>query len=98
MNTTFPDGRDERTVAVENASFSFAYSFICYGLLLVVIYRNYFKHDSSWDLLGLVILSGFVHLVYQASNKVLSRQWARAVAINISIACILAALIAMFRH
>lgn len=98
MNITFSDGRDERTLAVENASFSFAYSFICYGLLLLVIYRSCFKHESSWDLLGLVILSGFVHLAYQASKRVLSRQWVRAAVLNISIACILAALIAIFRR
>jgi hypothetical protein len=68
--------RDERTVAVENASYRWAYLFLSYGLLLVVAYRSFANRENSWDLLALVVLGGAVGTVYQGSRRVLSRRWA----------------------
>lgn len=66
--------RDERTVAVENASYRLAYTFISYGVLLIVVYRGFVLNQSSWDLLALVILSGGVATLYQGTHKILDRR------------------------
>ena len=67
--------RDERTVAVENASYRLAYQFMSFGLLLLVGYRSFVLHESNWDLFALVILGGGVGTAYQATHKVLGRRW-----------------------
>jgi hypothetical protein len=66
--------RDERTVAVENASYRWAYNFMSFGLLLLVAYRSFVHHESSWDLFALVILGGGVGTVYQATHQVVGRR------------------------
>lgn len=82
--------KDERTIAVENASYRFGYLFLSFGLLLIVAFRSFFYKEANWDLMGLVILGGLVTTVYQALNKILSR---RLVVLSIAIA-VLAALTA----
>lgn len=67
--------RDERTVAVENASYRFAYYTLSFGLLLIVGYRAAVLRDSNFDLLALVILGGLVAALYQAIHRVLSSRW-----------------------
>jgi hypothetical protein len=67
--------RDERTVAVENASYRFAYYTLSFGLLLIVGYRAAVLRDSNFDLLALVILGGLVAALYQALHRVLSPRW-----------------------
>ena len=42
--------RDERTTAIENASYRWAYLFLSFGLLLVVAYRSFARQESPWDL------------------------------------------------
>jgi hypothetical protein len=59
MNTATVD-RDERTIAVENASYRWAYLFLSFGLLAIVAFRSFALHQSSWDLLAIVVLSGVV--------------------------------------
>src|SRR5579871_3676695 len=98
MSATITAQRDERTTAMENAGYRWAYMFVCFGLLAITAYRSYSRHESPWDLLGLVILSGFVNLAYQGSKKVLSRQWAIASLITIVVAAGLGAFIAFFKH
>ena len=66
--------RDERTVAVENASYRLAYTFISFGVLLSVVYRGFVLNQSSWDLLALVILSSGVATLYQRAHKILDRR------------------------
>lgn len=74
MNTRFVP-RDERTTAVENAGYRWAYLILTYGVLLSVAYRGLVLQQSSWDLLALVVLSGAVTTGYQGRYRVLSRQW-----------------------
>jgi hypothetical protein len=74
MNTRFVP-RDERSIAVEHASYRWAYLFLAYGVLLSVAYRGFVLGESSWDLLALVVLSGAVTTGYQGLHKVLSWQW-----------------------
>ncbi|HEY4693933.1 MAG TPA: hypothetical protein VIH16_10890 [Bellilinea sp.] len=73
-----PVTRDERSTAVENASYRVAYLVMSYGALAIVAYRGFVLQQSSWDLLALVVLGGATATVYQGSNKVLSRYWVMA--------------------
>lgn len=67
--------KDERTVAVENASYRWAYLVLSYGLLVSTAYRGFVRDEASWDLLGLVLLGGAVSTFYQHSFRVLPRRW-----------------------
>ena len=67
--------RDERTVSVENSSYRWAYLLLSFGVLAVVAYRGFVWRESSWDLLALVVLSGFVTTFYQGAYRVISRRW-----------------------
>lgn len=94
MKTTLPTERDERTVAVENASYRWSYLVLSFGILILVAYRSYAKHESAWDLLLLVVLGGVVGRVYQGSNRVLPRRWLIDASIVIAVAAVTGALIA----
>jgi hypothetical protein len=96
MSTTLVE-RDERTVAVENASYRWAYLFLSYGVLALVAYRSFVHRESPWDLLGLVVLGGLLSAGYQAAYRVLSRHWAVVSLLTTACAAVLAALIAWLR-
>jgi hypothetical protein len=96
--TALPITRDERTVAVENASYRWAYLVLSFGLLLSTAYRGFVLDESSWDLLGLVILGGLVTTGYQGGRRVLSRRWAIVSAVAIGIALVLGAVLALTRR
>jgi len=66
---------DERTVTVENSSYRWAYLLLSFGLLAIVAYRGFVRQESNWDLLALVVLSGFVTTLYQGVHKTISRRW-----------------------
>lgn len=83
--------RDERTVAVENASYRWAYLVLSYGLLLCTAYRSFFLGQASWDLLALVVVGGAVAATYQGTRRVLSRRWAVLSGVAVLAALILAA-------
>lgn len=84
--------RDERTVAVEHASFRLAYLCLSYGLLAAVAYRSAVRNEQPWDLLALVVLGGVVSAGYQAANRALNRRWAVITATTVLVAALLAAL------
>jgi 1,4-dihydroxy-2-naphthoate octaprenyltransferase len=65
---------DERTVTVENSSYRWAYLLLSFGLLAIVAYRGFVRQESNWDLLALVVLSGFVTTLYQGVHKTISRR------------------------
>jgi hypothetical protein len=71
MSTTPSVHRDERTVAVENAGYRWAYLLVSFALLVDVGYRGVVRHEAAWDLLALVILGGVVCAVHQARQKAL---------------------------
>lgn len=66
--------RDERTLAIENASYRWGYTVLAYGVLLSAGYRGLVRGEAGWDLLGLVIASGLVTAGYQGRRGVLTRQ------------------------
>jgi hypothetical protein len=97
MSTTPAVDRDERTVAVENASYRWAYLFLSFGLLGLVAYRSFVHRESPWDLMALVVLGGFLTAAYQRFHKVLTAQWAATCLLTIVAAGALAALTAWLR-
>ena len=72
--TTTSITHDERTVAVENASYRWGYLLLAFGLLLSTAYRSFVRAESSWDLLALVVLSGVVTTAFQWRRRTLSRR------------------------
>jgi hypothetical protein len=64
--------RDEREAAVGDAADRVAYIVLSYGVLVLVMARA-LSGESSWDLLGLVVLSGFVGVAYRARRRVVTR-------------------------
>jgi hypothetical protein len=97
MSATTVVQRDERTVAVENASYRFAYLFLSFGILALVAYRSFVHHESPWDLLALVVLGGIMTTSYQGLHGVLTRQWAMTCLLTVVVAGALAAITAWLR-
>ncbi|MFO0845272.1 MAG: hypothetical protein U0797_23295 [Gemmataceae bacterium] len=90
--------RDERTIAVENASYRLAYLAISFGLLLAVAYRGFVRQEeNSWDLLGLVILGGVLSVAYQAFHHVIDRRWWWVMAASALVAGVIAAGLTAYR-
>jgi hypothetical protein len=87
--------RDERTVAVENASYRWAYGVLTYALLVDVMYRGLFRHEAAWDLMALVIVGGAICTVYQARQKTLGHGWVMKAVLVACIAGVIAAVLAM---
>jgi hypothetical protein len=89
--------RDERTTVVENASFSLAYKFVGFALLLDVAYRSFAKGDAAWDLLAIVIISGFLTTAYQIRNRIVNKGWAKTFVSAIRAASLTAFIIVLIR-
>ena len=53
--------RDERAVALENASYRLADQLLTFGVLASVAYRAYALVNASWDSLALVFVAGGHH-------------------------------------
>lgn len=77
--------RDERTVAVESASYKWAYIFISFALLIDVMYRGLVRNEAAWDLMALVVVGGAVCAVYQARQKTLP-SWIAVLLVCIAVA------------
>ena len=86
--------RDERTDAVENASYRLAYAFIVFALLLDVMYRSLMRREAAWDLMAMVIIGGVIGSVYQARHKILTRHSVRILVLTSLITGIVAAVVA----
>ncbi len=89
--------RDERTIAVEDSSYRWAYLLLSFGLLAVVAYRSFLWRGSSWDLMALVVLGGLVTTLYQWSHRVLTRRWVFMAITTGLLAAVVAAIIVFFR-
>ena len=91
--------RDERTLAVENASYRLSYRVLSFGVLVLVAYRAFVRNDPhNWDLMLLVIASGAVSTVYQASRSTLSRRWVMMTVVITVVAGLIAAGIVAARY
>jgi len=69
MNTEQGAKRDERTVAVDNASYRWAYRVLFFGLLLDCLYRHKVRNEDIGDLLALAGVSVAVIAVYLIRHK-----------------------------
>ncbi|MDF2543388.1 MAG: hypothetical protein K0S47_3106 [Herbinix sp.] len=85
--------RDERATFIENVSFKFGYNLVTFALLFDVIYRGFIYDEAAWDLLGIIILSGFVMMLYQYKQKILDKSWLKTVVVSSFMAFIVAILI-----
>jgi hypothetical protein len=86
--------RDERTLAVENASYRWAYLLLTYALLVDVMFRSLVRHEASWDLLALVVGGGIVCTVYQARQRILGHGWVLKAVLVACLAGVIAAVVA----
>jgi hypothetical protein len=83
--------QDERTVSVQNAGYRWAYLVLAYALLLDVALRSFFKKDTPWDLMLLVIASGGVTAAYQALHRAVPQRWAARAALAVVGGAVIAA-------
>lgn len=95
MNEYRVPERDERTVAVENASLSFGYKVMSFAILLDVLYRSYRIGESCWDLLAIVIGSGLAVTVYQMRQRILTRGWIKVALLTAAVAAAVGLIIAL---
>jgi hypothetical protein len=94
MNADQSVMRDERTVAIENASFRWGFNFILFALLIDVMYRAAFRHEAAWDLMGLVIVGSGLSTIYQARQKIWGRGWAWKMTLFAMLGALVSAVIA----
>jgi hypothetical protein len=87
--------RDERTAAVDDASYRWAYLVLSFGLLISTAYRGFWLRESAWDLLALVVLGGLASTLYRARRGALPGQWALASIAAMGLALLLAAALAL---
>ena len=91
MNSQEVD-RDERTLAVENASYRLSYRVLSFGALVLVAYRAFVLNEKhNWDLMFLVIASGAVSTAYQALGGTLNRRWVMMTIVIMVVAGLIAA-------
>ena len=89
--------RDERTTAVENAGYRWAYLFLSFGLLLIVAVRGSTYGTASWDLMALVVLGGGVHFAFRTFHGALYKRLALRVAVALIAAVLLAIVLVLAR-
>jgi hypothetical protein len=95
--STFSQARnEERIISVENESYRWAYLFLSYGLLIVVAYRSFVNHESSWDLLLLTVLGGCVSIACQ--GRKLSRESMTASGLAVVAAALMGTAVVLMRH
>lgn len=87
--------RDERTIAVENASYRWGYLFMTFALLVSVAYRAFALKQTSWDLLAIVVIGGLVTTAYQRNQRILTTRWARRTLFAMALAVVVAAVVAL---
>lgn len=67
--------KDERYIAVENASYKIGYSIALFGILILTFIRGVFFQQSAWDLLGLAIFSSLASMAYQVRHGTVPKSW-----------------------
>ena len=90
MNTNPIVKRDERSVAVENASFKWGFNFVIFALFFDVFYRGAVRHEAAWDLLGLIVISCGISAIYQVRQKTAGRRAVKAMLLAACVAGVVA--------
>jgi tRNA(Phe) wybutosine-synthesizing methylase Tyw3 len=86
---------DERSETVENRSYAIAFRVMGFLLLLDVMYRSVRYREAAWDLMGIVIASGFLASYLQSRAKIVNIQYTRKMATAFVAAGLVAAVIAI---
>ena len=94
MSTQQVVERDERTLAVENSGYRWAYGLLTFALLIDVMYRSVARQEGAWDLMALVIGGGVFCSIHQARQKVLARGWVIKVVLVCCVVAVGAAVLA----
>jgi hypothetical protein len=85
--------RDEREVGVDLAADRLAGIVLSFGILAIVAWRAFTQDEASWDLLGLLVLSGVVATGYRVTRQVSSKRllsvMALAAVIGMAVAIVL---------
>ena len=67
--------RDERTVAVENASCKWAFYFLAFAVLIDAVYRQKVRNEDVGDLVALAGVSAAIGTVYLIRHKAWVSDW-----------------------
>ena len=73
--------RDEREAGIDLAADRIAYIVLSFGILAIAMWRAWTLEESSWDLLGLLILSGVIGTGYRISRRATSTRLVSVVAL-----------------
>ena len=87
--------KDERTVFIENISYSYGYKFITFALLLDIVYRSFRYNEAPWDLFAIIILSSFGMTLYQHRQIILGKIWLKVAALTFAIAIVSAIIVVL---
>ncbi len=85
--------KDERAIAIANASYSLAYKVMAFALLIDIAYRAWWLGEQSWDLVGIVLLGGLVAGLYQVRYRTWTLGWVKVLLLSMMIAVVVAVLI-----
>ena len=93
VNASVP--ADARRVASEHASYRWAYLVLSFGILASVAWRGFVRHESSWDLLALVMLGGLVTTLHAVRHGAWTARQRLASALSLGLALALGAVLAL---
>jgi hypothetical protein len=86
--------RDERELSVDLAADRLAVMVLSFGILAIVAWRAFADSEASWDLLGLLILSGVVGTAYRVGKRATSVRLVSVMALAGAIALVVAIVLA----
>ena len=93
MTTMLP--RDERELAIDLAADRLAAIILSFGILAIVAWRAFADNEASWDLLGLLILSGIVGTGYRFGKRATSVRLMSVMALAAAVAAVVAIVLAV---
>jgi hypothetical protein len=67
--------RDEREQMIDAQAERLTAAVLSFGILVLVLVRSA-RGEAAWDLLALVVGSGFVGAAYRIRHRVVGRRWA----------------------
>ena len=82
--------RDERESAIDLAADRLAVIVLSFGILVIVAWRSSFDHEASWDLLGLLVLSGVAGTGYRFSKRAGSGRLVSVMAVAAAVGAVVA--------
>jgi hypothetical protein len=87
--------KDERTIAIENASYRVAFCVLAIGALFDAVYRSWVLHQHPFDLLGLVMGTYIVAGILQARQRILGKCWGKTVLIAMGVGAVVAVVVTL---